>query len=445
MRQEHQIRKHTHKSNPNLNKKSMIISHKNRLATLFTVLGILLLQNAFCQENFISGFILPNKGDTVRGLIDYRDWENNPDKIYFKTVQSSSKKGFQPNDIISFGVNGAFYESAKVQMEMSNDNTAKLTLSKELILEVDAVFLETLVQGEKSLYSYKNKDIKTQFYVKNNNSFDLLIFKKYLKEDNNQTIISENKLYLNQLAVYLSDMPNLQSKLSNVGYNANSLKQLFSYYYQKMPNNSKFQKNIEKVAFDWGIFTGLSVYNVKFESNTFPELVNGNFTTSMSPLAGVSMDIVLPKKQKRWSFQNEIMYNSIKTTGQYVDRIDTERFVAYDITFDFAYLKLINMIRYRPVIGKMIVYINAGISNGLAFKSTKNFQKRTKLFSFDTIETKDPLGDVRTFEQGYVLGIGAKYKKYNFEIRNERANGMSDYVNLSSSTNRWNFMAGYSF
>jgi len=32
----------------------------------------------FAQSNFKSGYIVMPKGDTVKGYIDYREWDNNP-------------------------------------------------------------------------------------------------------------------------------------------------------------------------------------------------------------------------------------------------------------------------------------------------------------------------------------------------------------------------------
>ena len=45
------------------------------------LIGILSFQIGFSQENYILGYVIRNNSDTLFGLVDYRDWANNPDKI----------------------------------------------------------------------------------------------------------------------------------------------------------------------------------------------------------------------------------------------------------------------------------------------------------------------------------------------------------------------------
>jgi hypothetical protein len=97
----------------------MTTSKKTKLFTLI-IFNFLLLQNVFSQENFTKGFIISVKGDTIKGFIDYRNWEKNPDKITFKNLNSETKKTINPIDVQGFGVNNDFYESAIVKLELSS-------------------------------------------------------------------------------------------------------------------------------------------------------------------------------------------------------------------------------------------------------------------------------------------------------------------------------------
>jgi hypothetical protein len=89
--------------------------------------------------------------------------------------------------------------------------------------------------------------------------------------------------------------------------------------------------------------------------------------------------------------------------------------------------------------------MNAGISSGFAIIET-NYSKSDIVFGTERrIEVGKALDDTRKFEQAYILGLGTKFKKYSFDIRYERGDGMSKYSSLGSTTNRYYFLLGYRF
>ncbi len=51
-----------------------------------SAMGLLLLSTLMLsgQQNFLPGYIVSNNEDTIKGWIDYKDWEKNPDAIKFK-------------------------------------------------------------------------------------------------------------------------------------------------------------------------------------------------------------------------------------------------------------------------------------------------------------------------------------------------------------------------
>ncbi|MEM1137420.1 MAG: hypothetical protein AAGI07_16390, partial [Bacteroidota bacterium] len=57
----------------------------------------------FAQENYQSGYIIKNNGDTIRGEIDNKYWRKSPDQISFKQA-GSTKIAYEPKDIHAFRV-----------------------------------------------------------------------------------------------------------------------------------------------------------------------------------------------------------------------------------------------------------------------------------------------------------------------------------------------------
>ncbi len=96
---------------------------KRIIVTLFV---LFIFQTSFCQENYLPGYIITLKGDTLHGFIDYRNWDRNPDKISFKEKLSDNKLIYSSLIIKGFGVLDEIYESAIVETEISSDQTNNL-------------------------------------------------------------------------------------------------------------------------------------------------------------------------------------------------------------------------------------------------------------------------------------------------------------------------------
>ena len=193
--------------------------------------GISFFYIAFSQENYLPGYIINSSNDTVKGYIDYRNWGENPSVIRFKIKTDSKVDNYTPLDIKAFHVKDEIYISAIVEKETSPTKINELNLNPKLHLQTDTVFLQTLFGGDKSLYYYKTAEGKDNFYIKNDSVYDLLIFKKYLKNQEDKLLVTLDKKYIGQLSVYLSDCPNIRKKLMNTTYSLNSLERLFKFYY----------------------------------------------------------------------------------------------------------------------------------------------------------------------------------------------------------------------
>jgi hypothetical protein len=304
-----------------------------------------------------------------------------------------------------------------------------------------------MIQGSKCLYYYKNKLRETQLYIKKDSSFELLIYKKYLKEQDGKTVIAENRRFLGQLAVYLQDCPTFQSKLKGAKYSKESLERLFSYYYNCTKSEPEFQRKTPKAFTEVGILAGLSLTSLDFsgKGDSFPYILNANYHHSVNFSAGLFLDLILPRNQGKWSVCNEIAINSYELTGRYNEYVNENQYTNTYTKIGYSYFKINNMLRFKYPVGGMFIYFNAGISNGFVISETNYMKEESKFYTQDIIAEGKALDETGKHELGYVLGLGAKYKKYLFEIRNEKGNGMSEYLDLTSRTNRYYFLLGYRF
>jgi len=404
-------------------------------------LGILGMQFCFSQENFLPGYIVTLKGDSTHGFVDYRNWERNPGKITFLDKIDGEKINYSPFDIKLFRVLDEIYVSAIVETEVSPVKISMLRFNPELQIVADTVFLQTMIQGIKSLYYYKDSDGKDNFYIKQNEEFVLLAYKKYLKIYEGTSVVLDNKRYIGQLTVYLKDCPTIKSKLNNTNYNKNSLEKLLLSYYECTQSVIKFQKKTEKAIIEIGVLAGISVSSLKFKGKDFPHLENAEYSNSLNFTGGLFLDIVLPRDQRKWSIYNEFIYTSYKVDGNYVDIKNSYKHTIVYSEFDYSYLKMNNMLRYKFPIGTLFAFFNAGFSNGFVINGTNNRKIESRFNSIIKVVEDKSLNETRIFEQGYILGLGTKYKKFSFEVRYEKGTGMA--YNLKSISTRYYCLLGY--
>ena len=151
----------------------------------------------------------------------------------------------------------------------------------------------------------------------------------------------------------------------------------------------------------------------------------------------------MPRNNGKWSIANELNFTSYRVNGYYNDYKSINEYKVSNTSIGFSYIKMINVLRYKYPIDKIFVFLNAGISNALAINKTNYLHQESKFFSQVRIIEDKAIKDVRKYEQGYTFGLGTKFKKYSFEFRLEKSNGMSSYVNLGSSTTKYYFLFGY--
>src|SRR5579863_3363614 len=85
---------------------------------------------ASAQSNYKAGYIVDLKGDTVKGLIDYREWDKNPVEVRFKTkADNTEPEKISPTSVLAFGVTGLeYYESYNLRISRGQTDVAKLSI-----------------------------------------------------------------------------------------------------------------------------------------------------------------------------------------------------------------------------------------------------------------------------------------------------------------------------
>ncbi|HTI61231.1 hypothetical protein [Mucilaginibacter sp.] len=132
-----------------------------------TGLLIPFLSNA--QSNYKPGYLVTSKGDTVKGFIDYREWDRTPTVVNFKQdATDNDPKKYAPSDIAGFGITGIeSYRTyaGRISMDPTSPDKVKTEAERDTSFAVATVFMKELEKGPKvALYSYKD-DIKERFFA----------------------------------------------------------------------------------------------------------------------------------------------------------------------------------------------------------------------------------------------------------------------------------------
>ncbi|HRE51733.1 MAG TPA: porin family protein [Flavitalea sp.] len=423
-----------------------------RTLLLLTVLLLIssLIPPVYGQKTFDPGYVVGLQGDTVKGYINYRDWTAAPKQIIFRESLNGADVVYTALDIRSFLVDEKFYAGAIVQVDRTPTRISELSYSPEYNFVADTVFLEGLMVGERSLFYYRDKDGLDHFYIQKEGNYLLLLFKKYFKDSPSQNInravVSDNA-YISQLINYLDECPGLHSRITKANYNLNSMLDLFKGYYDCRNLDAMHQRQKEKIKAKFGLLAGVSNTKLSFSSNetALDYLSKVNYPSSYSFTGGASLDLILPRNKGKWSINNELLYSSYSTDGNWEEYRSPESYTKSEMSFAFSYIKLINMLRYRFNIDKVSLYVNGGMANGLG-NEKKNYRKtERKTYSDPQISESKALTSVRNYEQGLVLGLGSAIDKFSAELRYESGNGMSRILALKSGVTRFSLLLGYRF
>lgn len=397
------------------------------------------------QDNFLPGYIIGNDGDTIYGEIHFADWEKSPIYIRFKPDPQSNEYKYRPLDILEFSVAGDFYRSAVVEVEISPWDLQDLNKDASFSFRTDNVFLRVLVSGKKSLYTFKPNIGKEQFYLGEDNGYELLLYKAYIKDVDGHNNKVENNKFKGQLIYYLQDCPEIQQIVSNVKYFEKSLINVFIDYSRCIGQDFDIHKEKEKVTLKWGVFAGVSSTSVLLKGEEHPILAVMDFPKSNNFTFGGSLDAVFRGNQDKWSIYNELMWSAYNTNASYTDIKGPNTYDVYDIDISMGYLKLNNMLRFRYPINHFSIYGNIGISNGLALKHSSAATRTYYFYSSVDAIPIEILTDLRNYEVGLLFGGGFGFKNFNLEFRYEIGTGFSAVSSLTSRVNRMFFTLGYSF
>lgn len=253
------------------------------------------------QSNYKPGYVVTLKGDTIRGLVDLRNWDSNPTVISFRTAANAGIQKFSVHDTRAFAVPGIVtYRRYICPVSLDETRPAHLVSGRDTGYKIDTVFLKELQRGKNvALYAYSDQ-IKTRFYVGERPDYlpTELVYRIYLDADavgnNRGGSVSENT-FLKQLFALAAKYDALDDKLTrdlqDAGYVSSDMLPVVS----KINGLSKQdieQKYSEKTSFSVFAGGGLNIAATTSGQGSSYLAGGGKNYTSFSPAIAVGINLV---------------------------------------------------------------------------------------------------------------------------------------------------------
>ena len=386
------------------------------------------------QTNYVAGYVITHQDDTLKGFIDDRNWEKNPESIRFKQdLHSETFATYTADKVAGIYIKPAdeHYVSyiGKIDklpsINLSEFSSEDAFFAKDFH-ETDTLFLNVLIRGSVSLFYYVDKYEKKHYFIQRNQGETVeLINQKYIVANSDGTkLIRSYEMYKSQIREYFSDCHTLAAEIKAIDCNRRSLSNLLLKYQNCVNSSIDYIKKKEPVKAELGVVAGVAFTSFRVLSQN----LETNYGTSSSPCAGLSVNFVHPRNRQAWSIYSDILWKRMQYEKEVTNGINT-----YMRDLDVDYLRLNIMLRYKFPIPtqKFRPYIQLGISNSFAIRMD------------ETIISTYGNGGARKHEQGLISGAGIRSGRFSGEIRYELGNGISPFPALSTPTRSIYMMASY--
>jgi hypothetical protein len=286
---------------------------KNHIA-----LFLLLLTSSalFAQINFEKGYFISNNGQKTDCYIKNVDWINNPVEFEYRMTPEGDMRIGKLNAIKEFTIPSICkYEKHTVNVDMSQRNVGKLNYDKKPEWQEKTILLNVLVEGDATLYRYKDADLSRFFFKKGNAKIQQLVFKNYLTEDGQ---LAENNEYRQQLYTSLVCESISRKRVSKLRHNRNALSQFFVDYNTCKNNDFTVYEQVNKGKFSIRANIGVSSQKTVLKTGSlFGFSTDSGVETEQkwTPRIGVDLEYLLPFNKNKWAVFIEPNYQSYKGAG----------------------------------------------------------------------------------------------------------------------------------
>lgn len=274
----------------------------------------------YSQIAFEEGYYIDESDKKIECLIKNMDWDYNPTEFRYKLSENTEEKKATIEKIKEFGVYSASkYIRGIVHIEKSSNSVDNLDYDRGLFFEKETLFLKVLVDGKSDLFSYKNEDLVSFFYRKENSNIEQLIFKSYLMFNKP---VGKNFKYKEQLWSNLKYLGITQKKIIGIAYREKDLVDFFVEYNESWNQEFvSFGDHQKKDLFNLTFRPRLNISSLSTSTSTSGIIKNKEINTEKESYFGfgIEAEIIFPAANNKWALIFEPTFQFFKSEQELVD------------------------------------------------------------------------------------------------------------------------------
>lgn len=422
------------------------VSKNSKPTIAFTLVAgiflfLLMSINGYSQIKFSEGYFIENNGTKTTCLIKNIDWNRNPTEFEYKLTINANSKLMTINDVKEFGINEEVkFIRFKGPVDKVGNRSNTPALDGRPVFQEERLFLKVLVEGEASLYTFRDQNLYLYFLKKNEGDIEQLVHKYYNDPTQYSHMIRnirQNNQYKQQLSNSLKCADIDQNDFERVKHTQKSLVEIVVGYNKCMNAEITWQEPSQKISLHLSIKPGLRSSSFKINNQNL--FVNETkFDSKSSFTLGIEAELILPFNKGKWAFVAEPTYQSFKSNAVANSSIAIIENAGFDV--DYSSIELPLGIRHYLFLNEQSkFFINVFYVLDLSF-SDENI---VYTFKPRFVDPREEVLDSQT-RSNLAAGFGYKYQNYSVELRyGFKKDLLPDFNTWSSDYQTFSFILGY--
>lgn len=409
---------------------------------LITVIFLCTFFDATAQKNFQKGYVVTTNGDTLSGLINYRNWEKNPKKVEFTNTLTNVTSSYGLNDIEYFEiVNADAYKKAVVIKDLSPVKADDLDKIPAITTVADTVFLRVLIKSEK-LNLYELVDMRPHYFIQQPHGELSELIYRVVPDKSQPGQYYYLYSFRDQLKAFSGNEGRLLKEIDKAQYKGKDLVMVV----QKI-NNENTTVAAGKSSAGFNIITGAGIsYNTLDFGGNRDELNSLNFDPATGFSVSAGLDFYSERNLKKLVFRLEFSYSSVKYYGEGMDKdfygkdeLNEYTIKQNNITPEIAILY--NFLRFSK---NSRLYAGAGIAFNITGYSANTFT--TTNIETDKTSIKEDYLDFEKFWATPQVYIGSVINdKIELGLNVKAMGTFGNFSGISMKNNSFAFKVKYHF
>ena len=374
-------------------------------AFLLSIIFFIQLFSVNAQSNFVDGFYINQKGDTVHSKVKYYSNINSYRFCEILTKDGKTTTYF-PNEIKGYGYkNDASYSSNAI----------------------DSLFLKNIIKGEISLYEKQNV-----YYISTKDTVYQIKNSSELEERNGKTYITNKNVWKGQLYYLARNNAQLNELIDQLYFRKKDLKKFVIQLNKDIDanyTNLDIQSKLDK--FDWGLRVGQQFNQLtKTTKNNYP-LINDLYR-SQSQTISIFAVYNVPEFSKSLSFNAEVLLSKIKYTGSRIDS-SSRPINQYETNFNYFQVSTPIYLSYRLNQNRLFINVIAGANTQININDEYTTKRTTIVGEYEQESTEQsfiPYNFQPGILFGFSIGLQLKTVEIGIDTRYIRFSKLNKELNL---------------